>query len=160
MEKLYIVCVDDQREVLASVVRDLNMFADWAVMEECESADEAEELMEDLAASDRPVALIVCDHIMPGMNGVDFLATLAADQRFPHLKKILLTGQATQKDTIEAVNKARIDYYLEKPWSAKELEDVVRLQLSHYLFDSGRFSMEYRALVTPSVLMERMQGRE
>lgn len=160
MEKLYIVCVDDQREVLGSVVRDLHMFADWTITEECESAAEAEELIEDLAASDKPVALIVCDHIMPGMNGVDFMAQLAADTRFPHLKKILLTGQATQKDTIEAVNKAKIDYYLEKPWNAKELEDVTRLQLSNYLFDSGRFSMEYRSLITPSVLMERLQGRE
>ena len=160
MEKLYIICVDDQRDVLGSIVRDLAPFADWTVVEECESAEEAAGLMDELAATDKPVALIVCDHIMPGMNGIDFLAAIDGDRRFPHLKKILFTGQATQQDTIEAINKAHIDYYIEKPWDAAELEKACRSLLSHYLFDTGRFTMEYKDYLAPDVLLARLSGRE
>ncbi len=160
MEKLFIICVDDQRDVLHSVARDVQTFSDWAIIEECESAAEAADLLEDLATSGKAVALIICDHIMPGTNGVDFLTELATDNRFPHLKKILLTGQATQKDTIEAINNARIDYYLEKPWDTEKLQREVRALLSAYLFDTGLFTMEYRSLVDPRLLMTRLQGRE
>ena len=156
MEKLYVLCVDDQREVLSSVVRDLAPLKDWTVVEECESAEEAQSLVEELDAEGRPLALVICDHIMPGENGVDFLARLTGDTRFPHLKKILLTGQATQKDTIDAINKAKIDNYFEKPWEAGPLLAACRRLLSGYLFDTGMYNKEYRGVVDSGVLMERL----
>jgi len=160
MEKLYVICVDDQREVVNSIVRDLAPLCTWAVIEECESAGEAESLIDALETEGKPVALIVCDHIMPGENGVDFLARLASDRRFPHLKKVLLTGQATQKDTIDAINKAKIDFYFEKPWQPEPLQNVCRRLLSEYLFDTGLFSREYQPFVSPDVLLARLQARE
>lgn len=160
MEKLYIICVDDQREVVNSVVRDVSVFGDWAVVEECESAEEADALINELHLDGKPVALIVCDHIMPGQNGVDFLARLARDKRFPYLKKILLTGQATQKDTIDAINSAKIDNYFEKPWQPGPLQATCRQLLSEYLFDTGLYSRKYQAYVDPAVLAERFRGPE
>lgn len=156
MEKLYILCVDDQREVLHSVVRDLAPLKEWTVIEECESAAEAQQLIEELASRGEPLALVVCDHIMPGENGVDFLARLAMDKRFPYMKKILLTGQATQKDTIDAINKARIDNYFEKPWGAASLLDTCRTLLSEYLFDAGLYTRDYQAVVAPGTLLVRL----
>ena len=160
MEKLYIICVDDQREVLNSVARDMAVFKDWAIVEECESAAEAQSLIDDLDAGGGAVALIVCDHIMPGENGVDFLARLARDKRFPHLKKILLTGQATHKDTIDAINRAKISQYVEKPWQAAPLQQACKRLLSEYLFDTGKYTKEFRAHVDPDVLLERMAANE
>ena len=63
MEKLYIICVDDQREVLHNINRDLRVFGSWTVVEECESAMEAGELLEELSANGVPVAVVICDHI-------------------------------------------------------------------------------------------------
>lgn len=160
MEKLYIICVDDQREVVNSVVRDVNVFADWAIVEECESAEEADALINELDVEGKPLALIICDHIMPGQNGVDFLARLTRDKRFPHLKKILLTGQATHKDTIDAINTAKVDSYFEKPWQPKPLQETCRRLLSEYLFDAGLYSRDYQPYVEPQVLIQRLQGRE
>ncbi|MGL4602364.1 MAG: hypothetical protein ACRCVE_13020, partial [Plesiomonas sp.] len=77
MERLYLICVDDQREVLSAVVRDLDKLAHWINIEECESAAEAISLIDDLDAEGKQIALVVSDHIMPGKNGVDFLAELA-----------------------------------------------------------------------------------
>lgn len=157
MEKLYVLCVDDQREVLSSVVRDLTSLKDWTVVEECESAEEAQSLVDELASEGRPLALVICDHIMPGENGVDFLARLTEDARFPHVKKILLTGQATQQDTIAAINRAKIDNYFEKPWETGPLLASARRLLSEYLFDTGLYTKEYQSVVASGVLLERLR---
>ena len=156
MEKLYVICVDDQREVLNSVVRDINIFGEWAVVEECESAEEAGALITELDIAGKSVALIICDHIMPGQNGVDFLARLTRDKRFPRLKKVLLTGQATHKDTIDAINTAKVDSYLEKPWQPGMLQETCRRLLSEYLFDNGLYTREHRPHIDPTVLANRL----
>ena len=160
MEKLYIVCVDDQRDVLHNVTRDLRVFGEWTVVEECESADEARALLEELAADGHPVALVVCDHIMPGTNGVDFLTELEAEHALPHLKKVLLTGQATHKDAIDAINRARIDFYLEKPWQSAMLQEVCRRLLTEFLFETGRYGDDFRSVADPQVVLGRLRERD
>ena len=157
MEELYILCVDDQRDVLNNVSKDLRPFSSWAVVDECESAREAAELLDELDEHEKPVALIICDHIMPDVHGVDFLASLAGDKRFPLLKKVLLTGLATHKDTIDAVNRAHIDAYIEKPWKADELQSLCRRLLTEYLFDSGRYSNQFKELADPEVVLARLR---
>lgn len=151
------LCVDDQRDVLNNVSKDLRGFTEWVVIEECESAQEAAELLDELDEKERPVALIICDHIMPDIHGVDFLASLTKDRRFSHLKKILLTGLATHKDTIDAVNKAHIDAYIEKPWKAEELQALCRRLLTEYLFDTGRYSNQFREVADPEVVLARLR---
>ena len=158
MDKLYIICIDDQRDVLASVARDLRPFSDWTVLEECESADEALGVLNDLEAHEKPLALIVCDHIMPGTLGVDFLAKVEQSGNFKHVKKILMTGQATHQDTINAINFAKIDAYIEKPWDGEKFRQVCRRLLTEYIFDSGKDALEYREVVDPAVMMDRMRG--
>lgn len=160
MEKLHVLCVDDQREVLLSITRDLEPLAEWTVVEECESADEALELMAELEEHGAPLALIVCDHIMPGMLGVDFLAAVERSGRHPHAKKALITGQATHADTINAINFAKIDAYIEKPWKSEDLRALCRRLLTEYLFDARMDADAYRRHADPEVLLRRAQGRE
>ena len=95
MEKINVICVDDQREVLSAVVQDLTPLEDWLEIEDCESAEEALELIDDLDAKGEHIALIISDHVMPGKSGVELLTELSEDRRFTHTKKVLLTGQAT-----------------------------------------------------------------
>ena len=126
MSKPVIICVDDQREVLSAVRREMSVFESDYEIVESESAREAEEVMNDLNDANQAIALIICDHIMPGENGVDFLARMNHDSRYKNTRKILLTGLASQQDTIKAINEAQIDFYLEKPWNTEELVSVVR----------------------------------
>jgi CheY-like chemotaxis protein len=44
----------------------------------------------------RPVALVVTDHLMPGMNGPEFVAALRV--RFPNLPVLVLSGLADAED--------------------------------------------------------------
>lgn len=121
MEKLNLICVDDQREVLSAVLQDLAPLKTWVNIEECESADEALDLLDELDSEGGYIALVISDHIMPGKNGVELLTDVSHDYRFLRTKKVLLTGQATHQDTITAINRARIESYIEKPWNASEL---------------------------------------
>ena len=135
MENIVIVIIEDQREVLEAIAKDLAFFEDAFLIEECDSADEAEELLETLDAEGQQIALVVSDHIMPGRSGVDFLIELNDDPRFVTTRKILLTGLATHSDTINAINNAAIDRYIEKPWEAqaymKYLDNEILLKKLH-----------------------------
>ena len=106
MDKLNLICVDDQREVLSAVLQDLQSLSQWLNIEDCESADEVLELMDELDAEGEMIALIISDHVMPGKTGVELLTEISKDSRFIHTRKVLLTGQATHTDTINAINSA------------------------------------------------------
>lgn len=137
MEKLNIICVDDQREVLSAVVRDLSVLESWVNIEECESAAECEALMDDIDSDGDFLALVISDHIMPGKTGVELLGDIALDGRFNDTRKILLTGQATHQDTINAVNTARIDHYFDKPWQKEELILAAKQLITHFIMKKG-----------------------
>ncbi len=159
MEKVHIICIDDQREVLAAVQKDLALFEPIAEIIECESAEEAEEVLEDLFAEEKPVAMIISDHIMPDENGVEFLARLQKDDRFKNVASILLTGLATHQDTIEAINKARITHYIEKPWKAEDLQNKIKIILTRFILSTGRNYTEYQDFLDQDTLVEELRNR-
>jgi len=126
MQKPIIICVDDQREVLATLKKDLEEFIELFKIEYCESAEEANELIEEIDENGDHLVLLICDHIMPVSNGIDFLIEVDKDIRFTKTQKLLLTGLATHQDTIVAINSASIDFYVEKPWESKNLVGAVK----------------------------------
>ncbi|MFQ3176677.1 MAG: two-component system chemotaxis response regulator CheY [Psychromonas sp.] len=143
MEKINIICVDDEREVLESVCRDLDYFSDMFNIEECESAFECLALLEEFDEQQEYVALIISDHIMPEKSGVELLTEVAMDHRFAGTKKLLLTGLATQADTIQAINNAKLDNFLAKVWDPKELLQMVKELITEYIIEKGIDYEEY-----------------
>ncbi|HHP7240477.1 MAG TPA: response regulator [Cyclobacteriaceae bacterium] len=137
MDKLYIICVDDQREVLSALTEDLEPLEGQILLEECESADEAWDLLDEIDAQGDHAAIIISDHVMPGTSGVEFLSELKKDGRFDKSKKILLTGLATHQDTIKAINQAGLDNYIEKPWNKHELISTIKKLLTIYIISVG-----------------------
>lgn len=157
MEKLNIICVDDQREVLSAVLQDLEPLCFWLNIEDCESASEALDLMDDLDANGEYVALVISDHVMPEKTGVELLTEISADTRFVHTKKVLLTGQATHSDTINAINNAGINRYFEKPWGTRELVECVRTLVTEFIFDKGLDYTEWQSNLDQSVVLSRLR---
>jgi two-component system chemotaxis response regulator CheY len=159
MTKLNIICVDDQREVLAALRKDLAYFKDICSINDCESADEAMELLEEIDADGESVALIICDHVMPGKNGVDFLIDVNKDARFANSKKLLLTGMATHQDTIVAINQANIDRYIEKPWDIDHLIETAKTLLTTYIIDAGIDHQPYLKSLDQETLFRDLHKR-
>ncbi len=157
MEKINIICVDDQPEVLDSVLRDLRPLGECFRVEGVESAEECRELMDELDAAGEHIALVVSDHVMPGGNGVELLGGIARDYRFEQTRKILLTGQATHADTIQAVNEAHINNYLEKPWNPEALLATARRLITEYILAKGIDHMPYMAHMDQAVLLEHLR---
>lgn len=135
MHKLLILCVDDEREVLDSVMQDLRDFESYFIIEAAESVAEAKEVIADYQQEQIPLALILCDHIMPKETGIHFLIELNQDERTQKTRKVLLTGQAGLDDTIDAINHSSLDFFISKPWQADQLCQIVREQLTQYVID-------------------------
>lgn len=159
MSELNILCIDDQRDVLASLQKDLEPFAALVSVEACESADEAREVIRDIQRAGDAIALLICDHVMPGQNGIDFLIELKQTCEFNKTRTILLTGLATHGDTIEAINKAHIDNYIEKPWDPEHLASTVRALLTQYVLDAGLDYQAYLPVLDKKALFDQLHER-
>jgi thioredoxin reductase (NADPH) len=116
-----LLSVDDDRDVLRSVERDLrSRYGDRYRVLPAESGAAALELLRRLRQRGDPVALMLVDQRMPQMNGVSFLQE--AQLLFPDAKRVLLTAYADTDAAIRAINDARIQHYLLKPWDPPDRE--------------------------------------
>jgi thioredoxin reductase (NADPH) len=115
MHKPLILVVDDEPQVLRAIGRDLlaRYGRDYRVLR-AGGAGEATDVLRQEQAAARPVALILSDQRMPGMDGVSLLAE--ARRLVPTAKRALLTAYADTDAAIAAINRSQVDYYLQKPW--------------------------------------------
>ncbi|MBJ7471288.1 MAG: FAD-dependent oxidoreductase [Solirubrobacteraceae bacterium] len=114
-----IVAVDDEPAVLAAVARDLRRgFGEHYRIVRANSGPEALELLTELRTRGDQVALLIADQRMPGMPGTEYLTK--AREIVPDAKRVLLTAYADTEAAIAAINDARLDYYLLKPWDPPE----------------------------------------
>ncbi|MCL1847813.1 MAG: response regulator [Coriobacteriia bacterium] len=72
--------------------------------------------------------LILLDHHMPGMTGLDLLQILQNNPKTHSIPVIFLTGSADNEDEVHALEIGAIDYLL-KPFNPSSLLTRVRLQL-------------------------------
>lgn len=114
--KYSVMVVDDERDVLDSL---------WAYLERrgfevfaLPSADEAVQRL----SKDQP-HLIISDQLMPGMNGLDFLAHVR--EKYPHVPRILCTGHTDLQMAIDAVNRGSVNRILTKPFCVQDLVAAV-----------------------------------
>jgi CheY-like chemotaxis protein len=150
--KPVILVIEDDAAVRDAVLRDLRPFAAVAAIEAAETAEEAWEVVAGLDGGS-PLALVLADHRLPGRSGVDLLVELAADPAGRDARKVLVTGQAGHDDTIRAVNEARLDHYIAKPWDPVELVGVVRHLLSEWVVDHAPDVVPYLAHLDPEILL-------
>lgn len=158
MERLNIICIDDQQNVLYTLQRDLTFFQSDLNLSFCESASEACQVIEELSAAGQYIAVVICDHIMPEKNGIDFLIELKEEERFSAVKTVLLTGLATHQDTIRAINQAHIDRYIEKPWNGKHLVDTIKTLITEFIFKVGLDYVKYAPYLDEKIVLERLHN--
>ena len=101
---------------------------------------------EGLAALDSrgPFAVIVSDLRMPGVDGVQFLAT--ARERQPDAIRMLLTGYADLQQAIEVVNRGSIFRFLTKPCPLESLTAALDAALTQHRLVSAERELLDRTL--------------
>ena len=120
MTKPLIIVVDDDLEVLRTLVRDLrHQYGSLYRVLSSDSGRKILEVLPQLKLRNQPVGLFLVDQRMPHLTGVEFLER--AMEIFPDAKRVLLTAYADTSVAIYAINKTKIDYYLMKPWVPPEV---------------------------------------
>lgn len=76
--------------------------------------------------------LVLCDVMLPGMDGLQITATLKSDMRTSHIPVILLTAKNSPEQQLEGMQ-ARADMYLTKPFSPAFLLESIRSLLANRL---------------------------
>jgi thioredoxin reductase (NADPH) len=119
MPKPVLLTIDDDPEVLRAIERDLrSRYAQNYRVMHANSGSAGLKTLRELQARNNPVALLLADQRMPQMDGVGFLSE--AMDIHPQAKRALLTAYADTNAAIEAINAARVHYYLMKPWDPPE----------------------------------------
>src|SRR6185369_10096932 len=69
-----------------------------------------------------PFDIVISDHDMPGMKGLEFLSLVA--ERWPETIRILMSGGGADMDTVmQAMSSGHISRYIAKPFSVSSLRD-------------------------------------
>ena len=151
MPKDTIICVDDEYIILEGLKEQLlRITSRGCRVEMASSGEEALEIADELASSNVQVPIVISDHIMPGMNGDEFL--IRFHERFPKTLKILLTGRADAQAVGNIINEAKLYRYIGKPWEETDLSLTVTegLKLFHQerelglLYEKARQEIEVR----------------
>ncbi len=99
--------------------------------------------------SDPALRLIVTDNQMPGVQGIDFLTRLKTE--FPHVPRILITGNASVDLAMRAINEAEVFRFFVKPINVIDLALSVRDAI-----DRNRPEPTVKSLVDEAKFQERL----
>lgn len=118
-----VVCVDDDAEVLAVVVR-------CARMEQVtvRSTQDPHQALTWVAAEE--VAVLISDYEMPEMSGAELLE--AARKVRPSTVRVLVTGRKTLDTAIDGINRGEVYRYVSKPFESERVREVVREAVAKY----------------------------
>src|SRR5271166_2482571 len=80
--------------------------------------------------NDGPYPIVVSDMRMPGMDGVEFLATVRSIS--PDSVRVMLTGCSDMETAVRAVNEGQIFRFLTKPVTTETLLATLRVCVARY----------------------------
>ena len=133
MSRPALFVIDDDPGVLNALRSDLTrrFGEDFRVIGES-SAAAGLTALRGLADQHAPVALLIADHDMTEMAGVDFL--VRAHDMHPLAKRVLLVERdySAHSPVVQAMALGQADYHITKPWL---LEQVLYREISEFLAD-------------------------
>ena len=124
MEQQKILFVDDEPNILAALQRCL--FEDDYDVHTATSGQSGIDM-----AIDHNFALIVSDHRMPEMTGIEFLTQVK--RICPDATRVLLTGYADMNAAIDAINHGEVHRFLSKPWDDHDLRRVIAQAVERFV---------------------------
>lgn len=117
-----ILVVDDDLTVLESV-QDMLLYAGYNVI----ASQNPEEALNNLRDRERPVDVVICDIMMPMMNGIRFTHMVHLD--YPDTPVILMSGHIAALNSISPKSHKNISM-LQKPFSMDQLTTAVEQHLT------------------------------
>lgn len=118
-----ILVVDDEMHVL-SALRRLLRHQPYRLLT---TADPLEALA---LIRREPIELVMCDHRMPGMTGIELMQRVKLIR--PEAVRIIFTGYLDMGAAVDAINKGEVYRFVTKPWNDDELRLVIRQAVEHH----------------------------
>jgi response regulator RpfG family c-di-GMP phosphodiesterase len=118
-----LLIVDDETRILSALKETLERQGFHVVA--CSQPSKALELVRQ-----RPFGVIVSDHLMPEMTGLEFLVECRRIQ--PLATRILVTAVLSLPTIVEAINRGEIYRFIAKPWLREELIATMRNAANRY----------------------------
>lgn len=115
-KNMKILIVDDfstMRRIIKNLLRDLGL-------NNTHEADDGNTALPMLKNGD--FEFVVTDWNMPGMQGIDLLRAIRADEKLAHLPVLMVTAEAKREQIIEAAQ-AGVNGYIVKPFTAATLKE-------------------------------------
>lgn len=116
MTRSQILLVDDDRELL-EVYEKIFRLKGFSVIS-CDNSEEALRIIDN-----RQIAVVICDIIMPKMDGITLLARIK--ESHPRVEVIMLTAEGSISGAVDAVKRGAYSYFV-KPADIEELISGVR----------------------------------
>ena len=115
-QNISVLYVDDEPQ-------NLNAFrANFRKIFDVHLANDATEALEVIKSNE--IHVVVTDHMMPDISGVDLLEILKDSQ--PLIGRILITGCTEIAIVIEAINRSEVFRFLTKPWIKDDLTETIK----------------------------------
>ena len=111
-----VLLIDDEKTLVQLYAEALGPHFD------CDTANTAREA--GFMMHKKQYKVVVCDHLMPGGNGLSFLVHVREEH--PNTQRILVTGYMKPEMLLRSVNEAALYRYLLKPVSLPELVKTVQ----------------------------------
>jgi response regulator RpfG family c-di-GMP phosphodiesterase/signal transduction histidine kinase len=144
-----ILCIDDNPEVLKLMKM---LLADEFDLELVMSAEKGLK-----ALREKSPDLILCDVMMPGMDGHAFARAVKSDETLKHVPIILVTAR-TGAEMIQEGLQAGADDYISKPFDSTELKARIRSQLRLRQMESEMALMNKNLRVRTLDLVEQQRS--
>lgn len=123
-----ILYVDDEPDNLR--IFELTFRRDFTIL----TAASAEEGL--VILNENPIAVVLSDHRMPGMSGVDFLSRVRAFD--PKTIRMLVTAYGDVETLHTAINDGSIYRYIPKPWNPDDLRLTLQRGIETFALDRER----------------------
>ncbi|HIJ39067.1 MAG TPA: diguanylate cyclase [Rhodospirillaceae bacterium] len=129
-----VLLVDDDPRLLAGLSRQFNDLFDCVAVT---SGKAAIDCVRQAVLEGAPIAVVVCDMHMPGIDGIETLHQI--HECSPTTVPIILTGDADAHTAVAAINRGSIFRFFTKPFDSSQLADGIIAGLQqHRLFLAGR----------------------
>jgi len=119
-----VIVVDDDPLILDSLKRLLA--ADYEVL----ALERAELAIESVRQRHQPVAAIVCDMYMPGLDGLNLVNRVHLFS--PETVCLLLTGGGDPHLPVRALNEGRVFQFLQKPCPPDDMKRILKLAIGEH----------------------------
>lgn len=118
MADLKILAVDDSPTMRRIIINTLKRAGYSDVVEATDGKDALAKLKVE------PITFVITDWNMPEMDGLEFVATVRASEKYKSLPILMVTTRSVKDDIVEAL-KAGVNNYIVKPFTPDTLKQKI-----------------------------------